>query len=178
MRVIQTAMVLTFLVLLSAGSAPAADVAKIGVVDFQRVLETSDAGKAAQEEVNLEGEKMEKDLKAKGSEIEEIEKKLERESMVMSKEMQEQKTREFRIKINDLKGLQKRYMDDFKRLEARIVSRIQKEVFELVKEIGKREGYLLILEKRAGGIVYSPANIDITDQLIKEYNTQFTTKKN
>ena len=160
----------------SMGMASAADVAKIGILDFQRILETSEVGKAAQAEINREGLKMEKDLEAKGKEIEELEKKLEREAMVMSKEMQEEKKREIRIKINDIKGLQRKYMEASQRLEARIVGRIQKEVFELVREMGKSGGYLMILEKRAGGVIYSPSTIDVTDELIKIYNESYKEK--
>jgi outer membrane protein len=63
-------------------------------------------------------------------------------------------------------------MEDFKALENRIISRIQKEVVELVQEIGKKEGYTLIVEKRTGGVVYAPTSIDITDAVIQIYNTQ------
>ncbi|MBN1931216.1 MAG: OmpH family outer membrane protein [Desulfobacterales bacterium] len=155
-------------------SSYAADVAKIGVVDFQRILETSSAGKDAQIEINKQGKKMEADLKEKGDEIEELKKKLERETLVMSKEMREEKEREVRIKINDFKTLQKKYLDDFKGFEAKLVRRIQEAVFNLVDDIGKKEGYLLIVEKRQGGVLYAPNSIDITDQLIQQYNTEFS----
>lgn len=154
------------------GASSAADPAKIGVVDFQKILEVSNAGKSAQNEINKQGKQMENDLKDRGAEIEEIEKKLERESLVMSKEVREEKQREIRIKIGDFKALQQKYMEDFKALENRIISRIQKEVVELVQEIGKKEGYTLIVEKRTGGVVYAPQSIDITDTVIQIYNTQ------
>jgi outer membrane protein len=162
--------VLSFFLLTGASSA--ADVAKIGVVDFQKILEVSNAGKSAQAEINKQGKQMEADLKDRGTEIEEIEKRIDRESMVMSKEVREEKQREMRIKIGDFKALQQKYMEDFKALENRIISRIQKEVVELVQDIGKKEGYTLIVEKRTGGVVYAPMSIDITDAVIQIYNTQ------
>jgi len=162
--------VLSFFFLTGASSA--ADGAKIGVVDFQKILEISNAGKSAQVEINKQGKQMETDLKDRGAEIEDIEKKLERESLVMSKEVRDEKQREMRIKIGDFKALQQKYMEDFKALENRIISRIQKEVVELVQEIGKKEGYTLIVEKRTGGVVYAPTTIDITDAVIQVYNTQ------
>ena len=154
------------------GTSSATDVAKIGVVDFQKILEDSNAGKTAQVEINKHGKQMETDLKDRGSEIEDIEKKIERESMVMSKEVREEKQREIRIKIGDFKALQQKYMEDFKALENRVIGKIQKEVVELVQDIGKKEGYTLIVEKRTGGVVYAPLSIDITDAVIQIYNTQ------
>jgi outer membrane protein len=152
------------------GTSSAADVAKIGVVDFQKILEISNAGKTAQGEINKQGKQMESDLKDRGAEIEEIEKKIDRESMVMSKEVREEKQREMRIKIGDFKALQQKYMEDFKALEGRIIGRIQKEVVELVQQIGQKDGYTLIVEKRTGGVVYAPMSIDITDTVIQAYN--------
>jgi outer membrane protein len=154
------------------GISSAADVTKIGVVDFQKILEISNAGKTAQAEINSQGKLMESDLKNRGAEIEEIEKKIDKESLVMSKDVRDEKQREIRIKIGDFKALQQKYMEDFKALETRIISRIQKEVVELVQDIGKKEGYTLIVEKRTGGVVYAPLSIDITDAVIQIYNTQ------
>ena len=152
----------------------AADVAKIGVVDLQRVMETSDAGKSAQAQIKQQKEKMETDLKAKGTEIEQIRQRLEREAMVMSKESREEKEREARIKLNDFKTLQKKYRNELQQLEKKLVSQLQDDTIALVNEIGKKEGYLLIITRV--GVLYSPNTIDITDQLIKRLNQLYAKK--
>jgi len=158
-------------------SSSAADIAKIGVVDFQRIFDTSDAGKVAQAEIKKQGEKMETDLKKKGEELEELKKKFEREALVMSREMREEKEREFRIKINDFKSLERKYKANFKDLNAVLVGSLQKKLLGLVEEIGKKEGYLLIIEKREAGVLYAPSTIDVTDQLIQKLNaTKFIPK--
>jgi outer membrane protein len=165
------------LTLLFAASSWGADIAKIGVVDFQKVLSVSNAGKYAQAEINKQGKSMEEDLKKKGSEIEEIKKRLERETLVMSKGKRDEKEREFRIKLNDFKVLKKKYATNFKRMEKRLVNRIQKAIFKLVEEMGKKEGFLLIVEKREGGVLYYPTTIDITDRLIQKYNELFVQQR-
>ena len=154
-----------------------ADIAKIGVIDFQKILETSSSGKAAQAEIKKKGQKMETDLKKRGAGIEDSKKKLEREALVMSKEMRQEKEREIRININDLRTMQKKYMADFKKYENKLVNKIQKEVLEIVKKIGKKSGYLLIIERREGGALYYPSSIDLTDHVIKAYNKQYAKKK-
>ncbi len=155
-------------------SSYGADVAKIGVVDFQRILGTSIAGKQAKAEIQEQGKKMEADLKSKYVEIEEIKQKLEREALVMSKEMRDEKERNLRIRINDFKSLQKRYENNMRDVEKKFVTRIKKELFGIVQEIGKNEGYLLIIERV--GVLYSPKTIDITDIIIQKYNAGFAEK--
>ena len=130
----------------------AADVAKIGVIDLQRVIETSKQGKAAQAQIKNIKDKMQNDLKQKGAEIEQTQQRLEREAMVMSKEAREEKEREVRIKINDFKSLQKRYRSELQNLEKRLIEQLKDDVFDLVSKIGKKEGYLLIISKI--GVLY------------------------
>lgn len=153
---------------LAGASALAADVAKIGVVNFQKILENSNSGKAAQAELKTAKERMEKDLKSKGAEIEDLRKRLENESMVMSKEMREEKGREVRIKMNDFKSLQKQYSTDLQQIERRLMKEMQETVAKVVEEIGKEEGYLLIISNL--GVLYAPNSIDITDKIISKLN--------
>jgi outer membrane protein len=167
-------LVVCFFSLLWLGSVNAADVAKIGVANLQRVLEASNQGKSAQEKIKKQKDQMEQELKQKGGEIEELRKQLERESMVMSKEKREEKEREIRIKINDFKSLDKRYRAQLQNLEKKLVNALLKEVSTLVKEIGKKGGYLLIINNT--GVMYSPGSINITDQLIKELNARYDKK--
>ena len=177
MRLVKTAFSASIALFFLLGiSAYAVDVAKIGVVDFQKILETSNAGKAGQAEIKKQGEKMESDMKKRGAEIEELNKKLEKDAMVGSKEMREEKEREAQIKIFDFKNLEKKYRAELQKLQTEIVVRIQKEVDAIVDEIGKKEGYLLVIEKREAGVYYAPASVDITDKLIQQYNAKFAQK--
>ena len=176
MGAFKSACVIFFLVFVFFSSASsAADVAKIGVIDLQKILETSGIGKSIQAELKKEKEKMEFDLKQKGAEIEKIRKRLERESMVMSKEMREEKEREQRIKINDFKTLQKRYRSELQKFEVKLMNQLKGDINAIVQEIGKKEGYLLIINKF--GVLYSPGSIDITDKLIQRLNANSAKRK-
>lgn len=154
--------------MVSASIATAADVAKIGIIDFQKVLTESEAGKAVQGRIQEKGREMEKSLMALGQEIETLSEQMGREAMVMSKEKREEKQRELEIKKYDFQTLQKKYQMEFRELESAEVAKLQKEIFALAEKIGKKEGYLLILEKTAA--IYYPASIDMTDSLIEAYN--------
>lgn len=155
------------------GASSPTNAIKIGTIDLQKILELSDAGKSAQMEINNKGKQMEIDLKDKGLEIEEIEKEINLESLAISQEVWEEKQRKKRIKISDFKALRQKYLEDFKALENRIAGRIQNEVVALIEDIGKKGGYAMIVEKRAGGVVYAPLSMDITDSVIRIYNAKF-----
>ena len=155
-------------VLVMASVGDSADVAKIGVIDFQQIIDKSDLGKHAKSEINAQGKKMETELKKKAAELEKLKDQLEREALVMSTEKREQNERDLRIKVNDFKGLQKKYEQDLQRLQKKMISRLQKDILALAQEIGKKEGFQLILER--SGVLYVPSSLNITDRIIKEYN--------
>ena len=167
---------LAVLLLLAAGPAFSADPVKIGVVDLQKILETSNSGKAAQNELKAQRGKMQADMKQRGNEIQEIEGRMQREAMVMSKETREEKERELRIKASDLQAMQKKYRSDLQDLERRLMGQLQKDISDLVGEIGKKEGYQLIVSNI--GVLYSQPAMDITSRLIQDLNAKSGKKSN
>jgi outer membrane protein len=165
-----TAVAVVVLTVAGGGRAIGADAPKIGVVNLQTVLETSVAGKAAQSEIKGQKDKMEADLKQKGNELQELEKRLQREATVMSKEAREGKERELRIKASDLQALQKKYRTDLQDLERKYMGQLQKDISDLVTEIAKKEGYVLIISTI--GVLYSQQGMDITARLIQDLNAK------
>lgn len=149
-----------------------ADVAKIGIVDFQRILTESEAGKDIQAQLQKKGREMESDIRSLGTEIEALREQLDRESMVMSRKKREEKQRELDIKKYDFQSKQKKYQSELRELESKLLEKLQAEIFALAEEIGKQEGYLLIIEKSAA--IYHPDSIDITDRLIEKYNATYS----
>ena len=107
-------------------------------------------------------------LNEKKEEIQNLRENFEREALVMSNEKKEEREREIRIKINDIKELQQKYENDMKLLNEKAVKRVRTDILQLVNEIGKKEGFLLIISDEV--VLYSPTSIDISDQVIQAYN--------
>lgn len=171
-------LILVAMVFLAAGTAVAGvDVAKIGVVDLQRILNDSVAGKDASAELKDRGEQMQKDLQKKSEEWEQKRSALERGFAIMNEDTREEKQRELRIARNDLEVLRKRYTEEIKRQEAQLMKGILDQVMAMVEDIGRTEGYILIVDKSEGGTVYYPSSIEITDRIIKEFDAKYEKEK-
>jgi outer membrane protein len=155
-----------------AAVAGAADV-RIAIIDFQRILDTSKAGKAAQETINQEGRQMEAELKAKGEAIEQMKEQLQKDALVMNKETREEKEREFRIQVNDFRESQQEFAQKARQLQIRAMSKIRNEVDTLAKAFAEEKGFTLMIEKQEAGVIYAPAQIDVTDEIIRRYDAQF-----
>ncbi|MBF0258110.1 MAG: OmpH family outer membrane protein [Desulfamplus sp.] len=148
----------------------AASTVKIGVVDFQKILTSSNQGKRATDELNRKGKSMEDDMKAKETELLDLQKKFEKDSLVMSKDKKEEKQKELRTKFNEFKTLRAEYMRDFKEMQAEHFNKIRGVVMDVTSELGKKEGFTMIIEKNEGGIMYFDGTLDITDKVISEFN--------
>lgn len=148
-----------------------ADGAKIGVVDFEKILKESSAGKLIQNEMNKKGEEFKAKLKIEKDSLDELSKAFEREALVLSPEKKAEKERDFRIRVNDFKKMQEDFAREFKGIEIQHINQMQKDVFEIANEMGKKDGYLLIIEKKTAGVIYLQAHVDITDAVITKYNT-------
>lgn len=167
---------LTFCLILS--NAVADDVAKIGIIDLQKILESSDGGKEAQQKINAKGQEMQADLQAKAAEITEEQQRYEREASVMSEEARAEKERELKILSLDFEDLQDKYNNQFSAYNTELVNQFKLEVISAAEKIGKKEGYTLILEKSSSGVVYAPSTIDLTDKVIQQYNEDFASNSN
>jgi outer membrane protein len=173
-KTLRWALMASLIALTAATSGYGADVAKIGVIDAQKALKNSEAGKKVLAEISAAGKEMEGKLKGLQTEIKALNEKLERESMVMTKELREEKEREIRIKINDLKVQEKKFSKELQGLQKKHLSQIRKDILEIADEIGKKGNYLLIMENV--GVLYAPNSIDITDELIKKYDAAYKSK--
>jgi outer membrane protein len=154
-------------VCLSTIAADAAGI-KIGVVDFQAVIEGSEPGKKFEADMKKEGQQMEAEIKKGQEELKALKEKVERESAVMSEKAKEEKQIEFNVKLSGLQKKQAQFRKDFLTKQRRGISQFRIEVIEIAHEIGKAEKYDLIVSKDA--LLYMAAGVDITPKVIKAFN--------
>ena len=154
-----------------------ANITKIAIVDTQKVLDKSLLGKKMKNELEKIRANYAADLEAKGKEIQKLQNEVkilsssEKTSSVANKEEFDKKTRMLKIKIYDIKQLDEKYGNDFRKEETKKFKYTIKIIQEIMDEIGKKEGYLLIKNER--GVVYFPEDIDITDKVIKLLDSRY-----
>jgi outer membrane protein len=157
------------LMLVSGLGAPvqAADI-KIGIVDFQQVVEQSKPGQSVEADLKKEGERLESELTKDQEELKALQEKIEREAMVMSREAREEKEIEFRVKARNLQEKEKRYKAEFVGKQRQEVDNLRKVVLEIAQEVGKKEGFTLVVSKV--GVLYNDPAVDLTSRVVKLLN--------
>ena len=142
----------------------------IAIFDFQKIIDESNIGKTTQKQLRDRGNEFQKRLQSEKEKLEEMNRAYEKEKLVLSPEKQGEKEAEMRNRINDFRRLQNDFEREFKQLEIKSLNKIQKSVIEIANEIGKKENYTLVLERKAAGVIYSSESVDITDSITEQYN--------
>jgi len=155
--------------------AQAADNLKIGCVDLQRVIETSDIGKKLKNDIQQEIEKAKQKLTEKDQELKKLREMLDRQSFAMNEDVKQEKLKEFQTKARELERLTTDSEDDLKQRFTVKQQKLIQDVMDVVKQYGKEKGYSIILEKGLT-VIYAIDSFDVTDEVIKIFNEKFALK--
>jgi outer membrane protein len=143
---------------------------KIGAVDFQRIVKNSNQGNKIEAELKAESERIRAQLEAQKKELDELKAKLEREEVVMSREVKEEKEIEYRVKVRNLQEADRQHRQEFNKLRAEKLQALQNEVLEIVTDLGKKGNYDLIMSEIS--VLYASSAVDLTDAVIKTLNSR------
>jgi outer membrane protein len=151
-------------------STGADDGLKIGVVDLQQAMFATDEGKAVKEELTRKRREAQQQLQPDLDRLKGLQEELESKRYVLSEEVlfaKQADMLELRNKIeakgNELEGQLK--IDQGRRLAP-----LQTRVAGVIEEIGKQQGFTLILARDTPGVIYSREALDITEQVIERFN--------
>jgi outer membrane protein len=148
-------------------AAQTAGAAKIGVIDVQRILTESMAGKEAMGKLKgLQDQKL-AEAKAKQEEINQLRARINDGRLSLA----EDKIAEMEKQAEDKVIAFRRFQDDADRelQKARDVAfdTIEKRVLPLINQVGSEGGYTVIFNKYSGSLIYADDKVDLTSEIIK-----------
>jgi len=174
-RVIASLLVFLFTIFISEGVF-AAEI-KIAYVNLQKALNESQPGKDAKEDMGGEVKRRQDEVNLRQEELKKLKEEIDKKGAVWSKEIREQKEKEFQAKSQDFQRFFLQSEDELRRKEQEKVREIIKELQEIVRELAKKKGYTYVFEKTEGGVIYGPDEMDLTDEVIKIYNGRYKKEK-
>jgi outer membrane protein len=156
-------------ILLTHSGAFGEDPVKVGLVDIQRCLDESKEGQKILEILKKKKEVLQRQLDTKQRELLELRKELEKQAMMLSMDAQGDKRRTIERKTRELEYFFKDLNEEMRRAQEKEKQRMLKELGKVIEKIGSEENFTLIIEKRAGGVLYRTDSIDITEKVIRAY---------
>ena len=156
--------------LLALATGASGDGIKIGVVDIDQALNSTDEGKAAREELARKKRDADQQLQPLIERFNSMREEIEGKKYVLSDQAlfgKQADLLELKNKIdNKIKELEGQLQIDKGRLEAPLRAKL----VEIIQSVGKDQGFTLILRRDAPGVMYTREALDITEDVISRFN--------
>jgi Skp family chaperone for outer membrane proteins len=160
----------TLILALLVSSGYAQQVAQLGVVDSQKVLENSAEGKRVMSQLQDRDKRNQAELSRRDEEIRELQTKLNTQRLTLTQEALINMTADLERKQTD----RKRYFEDASRdmneLANRLFAQIQNELLPIIEALGKEKGLDMVFDLGRSGAVYFSPSIDLTQEVIQRYD--------
>lgn len=143
---------------------------KFGFVDTNYILQNIPSYKAAQEQLDQLSTQYQKELESMHSELDQMYKDFQSESVLLSDEMKRKREDVIISKEKEYKELQRKYFgpegDLFKKRQG-LIKPIQDDIFNAIQEISNEGSYAVIFDKADGvTLIFTNPKFDLSDQVL------------
>lgn len=76
----------------------------------------------------------------------------------------------FAVELRDLKRLKEDMDAEIQKENRELIQKAVAEIGAVVRKIGEKDGYTVILEKSSGAVSFNKDSVDITDKIISAYD--------
>ena len=143
---------------------------KFALVDMEYILKNIPAYERASEQLNQVSKKWQAEGDALTSEAQTLYKNYQSEAVFLSEEQKTQREEAVVAKEKEAAELKRKYFGPegelYKKRES-LMSPIQDEIYNAVKDISEQKGYSLILDRASdAGIIFASPKVDISNEVL------------
>jgi len=161
--------VLATLTILVSVPAFAAEL-KVGYVDLQRALPEVEEGRTAKSRLQAVLDQKQKELDKEQDALRKEKETLDKQASAMSDEVRTQKQTDLQKRLFDLAQKWEKGKAEMANRERTELQAIFQKMDPIISAIAQREGLTMVFEKTDSGLVYAPASLDLTNELVRMYN--------
>jgi outer membrane protein len=149
---------------------------KMGVIDPQAVLEKSQSGKRALAGLKEYAGAKQKVLAGDEEELKALEKSIKDQEGTLSEVARKEKQGQFRAKLADYQKKGQEFQQELAQKQKDLVDEYMKKIQAATKSVAEKAGYSIVVDKGSDTtlkiVIFNKDTIDITDQVIKEFDRQ------
>jgi outer membrane protein len=160
-----------------AAAQAAAQGVKVAVIDVQRLVTDSVAGKDALAKLKKLQETKIAEGKAKQDEIDQLRKRLNEGRLSLADDKLAELEKQLEERVTSFRRFQEDAERELAKSRDGAFAEIEKKVSPLIEQVGREGGYTLIFNKFQSGLVFAIESSDITDQIIQRFDASAGTAK-
>jgi outer membrane protein len=166
---VSTAALALSLVLPAVAAAQPAQ--KLAYVDYQRVLLEVDEGKAAKARLQKWLESRQKEIDKEQEALRKEQELLQKQASALSDEVRTQRATELQKKVMALGQKYEGSRAEAANKERQEMEPIVAKIDQIIGRIAQRDGLSMVFEKRDSGLVFALAQLDLTNEVVRTYNS-------
>ena len=144
---------------------------RIGMIDPQRVLNETEAGQKAKEELTTFTDNRRALVELEEKELKRMEEDLLKQASVLSANAKRGREERFRRRMIEYQQKVNEMNREVQVKQKEVLEKFRSKVAEVVAKVARENGLLVVIEKGLGSpTVYSDSSLDITAQVITELN--------
>ena len=157
--------------LAQAPAAPAGGALKIGVINVERLVQESALGKEAFNRVKRLNDQKKEEGDKLSKELRDMEQKLADQGSALAEDKREALQKSYQEKAISFKRFQDDANRDLEAAQKKELGELERRVFPVINQVGKERGFTVVFNKFQSGLVYADDSVDITDEVLKVFNT-------
>jgi outer membrane protein len=143
---------------------------KIGVVDLEQAITSTNEGRKARDEFDRKKRQAEQMLIPLMESYQEIMKEFESKKFVLSDDARFQKQLDMAELQNQIENKRKEIQGQLQVDRERLIAPLRNRLIDVVEAVGRDEQFSLILHRGSPGIMYSKETLDVTDMIIAQFD--------
>ena len=147
---------------------------KIGVVDPARVLSETNSGKKAKDSLSAFSKNRQALIEMDEKELRRMEEDFGRQASVLSATAKREREEQFRRRVAEYQQKASEMNREVQEKQKDVLEGFREKVGLIVGKVSKRLGLQVVMDKGKGGpTLYSDEGLDITGQVIDEFNREY-----
>ncbi len=158
-------LVLTFFAVVPAGAQETT--LKIAIIDVQKIITESRTGKTALAGLETFSKAEQAKLQAQSEEIKQLRDRISQGSLSLAQEALAELQQEMEAKTTTLRRSSEDANQRVEKKQQDTLRGIEAKVMPVIQQVGRDEGYTMILRKFESGLIFASERIDITARVIE-----------
>ncbi|MBN1382098.1 MAG: OmpH family outer membrane protein [Deltaproteobacteria bacterium] len=161
--------------LLSAGIADAVE--KTGFINIQEIIRNTEVGKKAVSDIRKDFDKKKIVIQEKEDELKKLKDELDKQGPILTEKARREKEAAYQEKFNRYQQIVRDANEEIQNKQNDVLKGIIPDIMKIVKEIGKKEHFTLIIDVSVVPLAYHDETNDLTQRIVDEANRTLKPKK-
>jgi len=157
-----------------AGTAPAAESVKVGMIQQRTIIEKTKAGKRALDTLKEFQASRQRIIAADDEELKKLEDALKSQESGLSEAAKKEKQEQFRVKFENYQRRIQDFNREIQQKQQEVTGEFQKKIDEAVQAVAEKGGFVAVVDEGGAAtiqvVLYAHASVNLTEQVVKEFD--------